>query len=157
MEPEELDDKRLKDVIPPPDPSGVNTGAILKFGLSLVVIAIVVHVVVWWLFKILDDRKKSEDPSLSPLFPKQQVLPAEPRLQAMPNKTDSATQIFDKTGIDPAIQSDAEQLEGYGWVDPQNGIVRIPIDEAIKLLSEREKQTQTAPAAKTDSITNDQQ
>ena len=28
-------------------------------------------------------------------------------------------------------------LNSYGWVDQQNGIVRIPIDEAMKLLLEK--------------------
>jgi hypothetical protein len=30
-----------------------------------------------------------------------------------------------------------ERLTSYGWVDAQNGIVRIPIDHAIELLAER--------------------
>ena len=32
---------------------------------------------------------------------------------------------------------EAELLETYGWVDPQAGIVRIPIDRAIELVAER--------------------
>ncbi len=157
MEPEKLDDKSLKEIIPPADPSGVNTGAILKFGIALVVIAVVVHIVVWWLFRFLDERKKAEDPVLSPLYPKQQVLPAEPRLQAMPNKSDSSRQIFDTPSANSAMQSDASLLKEYGWVDPQNGIIRIPIDDAIRILAEKENQTQTAPAAQTNKATNDQQ
>ncbi len=34
-------------------------------------------------------------------------------------------------------QSDKQILNNYGWVDRQNGIVRIPIDEAMKLALER--------------------
>lgn len=32
---------------------------------------------------------------------------------------------------------EAERLETYGWVDPEAGIVRIPIDRAIEILAER--------------------
>jgi hypothetical protein len=156
MEPKELDDKRAKDIIPPPDISGVNTGAILKFCIALVVVAVVVHMVVWWLFNILDNRSKSQDPQLSPLFPKQQVLPSEPRLQAIPNKTGPGNQIFDVPEVDPDLQTDEELLREYGWIDPQNGIVRIPITEAMKIVAEQEKQTQTAPATQTNVSTNEQ-
>ena len=30
-----------------------------------------------------------------------------------------------------------QMLTSYGWVDPQNGVVRIPIDRAIDLLAQR--------------------
>jgi hypothetical protein len=29
------------------------------------------------------------------------------------------------------------ELEGYGWVDRQNGVVRIPVERAMTLLLER--------------------
>jgi hypothetical protein len=155
MEPEKS--TRAKDYVPGPDQSGVNTRAILKFTLALLIIGIVVHITMWWLFKFFNDRLKSEDPQLSPLVPKQQVLPAEPRLQALPNKTNTKTQIFDVPEVDADVRNDAELLKQYGWIDPKNGIVRIPIDDAIKLFVEKEKQTQTAPATQTNKTTNDQQ
>jgi hypothetical protein len=156
MEPKELDDKRAKNIIPPPDISGVNTRVILKFCVALLIIAVVVHVVVWWLFKILDNRSKSQDPQLSPLAPKQQVLPSEPRLQAIPNKAGAENQIFDVPEVDPDLQTNEDLLKEYGWVDPKNGIVRIPISEAMKIITEKEKQTQTAPSTQTNVSTNDQ-
>jgi hypothetical protein len=32
---------------------------------------------------------------------------------------------------------EAEQLEGYGWVDQSQGLVHVPIDEAIDMLLEQ--------------------
>jgi hypothetical protein len=45
--------------------------------------------------------------------------------------------------VNPAVdlerlrRSDKQILDSYGWVDRQNGIVRIPIDEAMKLVLQR--------------------
>jgi hypothetical protein len=37
-----------------------------------------------------------------------------------------------------AIRAAEDQvLNGYAWMDPEKGVVRIPIDRAIDLLSER--------------------
>lgn len=34
---------------------------------------------------------------------------------------------------------EAAEINSYGWIDRSNGIVRIPIDRAIELLSEPER------------------
>lgn len=45
--------------------------------------------------------------------------------------------------VDPAIDLDHlraeenELLERYGWIDPKNGIARIPIDKAIEIVAEQ--------------------
>jgi hypothetical protein len=53
-------------------------------------------------------------------------LPPEPRLQANPRQ-------------DLKELRDAEEarLKSYGWVDRNAGVVRIPIDEAMKLTLQR--------------------
>lgn len=53
-------------------------------------------------------------------------LPPPPRIQPVP-------------GIDMQsyYQSQQNLLNTYGWVDKQNGIVRLPIDRAMQLLLER--------------------
>ncbi len=53
-------------------------------------------------------------------------LPPEPRLQTNPRQDLK----------DMRAQEDA-LLHSYGWVDKNAGVVRIPIDEAIKLTLER--------------------
>ena len=52
--------------------------------------------------------------------------PPAPRLQTLPAQ-DLA-----------AVRAEEDRtLTTYGWVDEQAGIVRIPIDEAMKILAER--------------------
>ena len=53
-------------------------------------------------------------------------LPPMPRLQSAP-----ITDLKDMRAAEEQI------LNGYGWVDQANGVVRIPIDRAIDLLAQR--------------------
>jgi len=157
MEPKELDDKSLKEVLPPTEGSGINTRAVLIFCAVLIVIAVLVHVSMWYLFNVFDAQKKSADPTLSPLAPRQQQIPPEPRLQAMPNTADPQKQIFDPKDVESMQKNAKDVLDSYGWIDEKNGIVRIPIEEAMKLVVENEKQTQTAPATQRNAVPNVQQ
>jgi hypothetical protein len=45
------------------------------------------------------------------------------------------------------FQSQQNLLNTYGWIDRQNGIVRLPIDRAMELLLERGLPTRTTGAA----------
>lgn len=56
----------------------------------------------------------------------EQRLPPEPRLQ-----------VAAKADLDQLRATENAQLESYGWVDRDQGIARIPIERAMKLLSER--------------------
>ena len=52
--------------------------------------------------------------------------PPEPRLEAVPGQQLKELQ-----------STEEQQLHTYGWVDQNSGIVRIPIERAIELLSQR--------------------
>jgi hypothetical protein len=137
--------KSTKETLPPSDRSGINTRAVLTFCAALIVIAVVVHIAVWYLFGVFNQREKSKDPVLSPLAPKQQQLPPEPRLEAWPNTLHTDKQLFDPRAMQKLNEQSDQQLNTYGWVDDKNGIVRIPIDEAMKKVVQQAKQPQTAP------------
>jgi hypothetical protein len=157
MDIKESADKTIKEKLPPVDRSGINTRAVLMFCAILIVTAIIVHIAVLYLFKAFDNNQKEKDPVLSPLTPKQQQLPPEPRLQAAPNTLDINKQLFDSRNVE-ALKQDAEQkLNSYGWVDDKNGIVRIPITDAMKMIVEKVKQTQTAPTQTNKSSSHVQQ
>jgi hypothetical protein len=77
---------------------------------------------VWLLFMYFNAREAAQPPVEYPLAIEQEKrLPPEPRLQTNPRQ-DLA---------DLRVRED-EALAGYSWVDRNAGIVRIPIDEAIK-------------------------
>jgi hypothetical protein len=156
MDVKESADKTIKEKLPPVDRSGINTRAVLIFCAILIVTAIIVHIAVLYLFKAFDNSEKGKDPVLSPLAPRQQQLPPEPRLKASPNTLNTDKQLFDPGSVATLNEQSDEQLKNYGWVDDKNGIVRIPIQEAMKKVVEQAKQPQTAPT-QTNKTSNVQQ
>ena len=75
-------------------------------------------------------------PPASP-FEDVRTLPPEPRLQST-------------APLDLKQYRDEQEktLQGYGWVDPKAGIVRIPIDRAMDLLLQKGLPVQGSSAAK---------
>ena len=116
----------------PPDgpavqPDVVNIRAILGFGAGLIVSAIAIHLVVWLLFQYFSGREAAR---LAPVYPlaigEANRQPPEPRLQTNPRDDLRALRAHED-----------ELLNNYGWIDKPAGIVRIPIDEAMRLTLER--------------------
>jgi hypothetical protein len=101
---------------------------ILWAGVSLIVLAIVVHVGLWWLFDYFTERRTRVEappgPTAPLAWPRQ--LPPGPRLQTDPHRD-----LQEFLGAESAV------LESYGWVDQEAGIARIPISRAMELLAER--------------------
>ena len=108
--------------------SDVNIRAILSFGGGLLVLAAIVYFVVWLLFGYFTRREDRASGQRSyPLAAGQEDrLPPEPRLQTNP-----------KQDLRDLRTAEDEQLKSYGWVDKNGGVVRIPIDEAMKLTLQR--------------------
>jgi cytoskeletal protein RodZ len=138
-------DTRTKEKLPPSDRSGINTRAVMIFCAVLIMTAIIIHIAVLYLFKAFDNNEKERDPVLSPLTPKELQLPPEPRLEASPNTLNVDKQLFDPGAVQRLKDEAKQQLDNYGWVDDKNGIVRIPIQEAMKKVVEQAKQPQTVP------------
>jgi hypothetical protein len=107
--------------------SDVNITGILGFGAGLIVAAVLINLVVYVLFRYYDSR---EARPVTPQYPlaiaQENRVPPEPRLQ-----TDPRQDLADLRA------KETETLTSYGWVDQNAGIVRIPIDEAIRLTLER--------------------
>jgi len=107
--------------------SDANITAVLGFALGLFVVAVVVHVLIYFLFLYFSSREAHR---LAPQYPmaigQEQQLPPEPRLQTNPRED-----LLKLREAEDAV------LDGYGWVDRNAGIVRIPIALAMKLTLER--------------------
>jgi len=101
----------------------VSLRSVLVFALAIAVITAVVLVSMWGLFEVFERQAAQNDPVLSPHAVPAGQLPPEPRLL-----TDEPLNLQTvKTG-------EREALDGYGWIDQQNGVARIPIEEAKKRL-----------------------
>jgi hypothetical protein len=107
--------------------SDVNFRAILTFGISLTVAAALIHVLLWLLFMYFQNREARAGVRQFPLAAEQQNrLPPQPRLQINPRQDLSELRAGEES-----------ILNTYGWVDQTAGVVRIPIDEAMRLTLER--------------------
>jgi len=108
--------------------SDVDFFSVLKFAAGLAALVIVSYLVVYGVFRYLSaSTDRASGQRLYPLAATQENrLPPEPRLQTNPRQD-----LLDlRTG-------EREQLTGYQWVDRNNGVVRIPIEDAMRLTIER--------------------
>ncbi|MGE0592205.1 MAG: hypothetical protein AB7G23_11860 [Vicinamibacterales bacterium] len=101
---------------------------IVKLGIWLAVATVLVHFGMGFVFSWLSsDRTEGQGQRRFPVAVEDGMrLPALPRLQGVPLRDITEHRILEN-----------EQLEGYGWVDREAGTVRIPIEEAMRLVVER--------------------
>lgn len=119
----------VRDDIPPDTSAGhekrdLSTRVVAIFGISLIIGAAVVHVVIWLLFLYfgnLHDRAYPREYPLAQVGAPRQA--PEPRLQEKPRED-----------LKRLRAEERRILQGYGWVDQQRGVVHIPIERAMELL-----------------------
>ena len=105
----------------------VTTGAVVRVGVIVFAVALVGSLILLPLMSLLETRWAATDPPTPPLTRFEPGRrPPEPRLQQQP---------FDD--VRDLHAAEAAWLGGYGWVDRQAGIVRIPIEDAMSLVLER--------------------
>ena len=87
-----------------------------------------------WVFKYF---QKVENPAsfVAAPFTGAEPVPPPPRIQSNP-----------AADIQSYLESQQKALNTYGWIDRQNGIVRLPIDRAMDLLLQRGLPTRPANA-----------
>ena len=102
-------------------------GIIVKFLFWLAVSAVAVHLGLGVVYSLLIDRAMERGEQRYPLAAAQgQRLPPAPRLQQKPRN-----QLYDFR------EGERTLLEGYGWMNRNEGVVHIPIEEAMRLTVER--------------------
>ncbi|MCC6456967.1 MAG: hypothetical protein IT328_18570 [Caldilineaceae bacterium] len=103
----------------------VNVRAILWFAGGLLVVLIIVQVLLFWMVRSWSGRPLSIEPQLAPS--NATPVPVQgPGLDANP-----------EAELDTLLGGEAERLNGYGWIDREGGVVRIPIERAMSLLVEQ--------------------
>lgn len=112
--------------------SDASPRGLVYFVLFIAAILAVTSLLLIWLFK---HYERAENPGsfVAAPFAGARPLPPAPRIQADP-------------GVDEQDywQSQQNLLNTYGWIDRQNGIVRLPIDRAMELLLQRGLPTRPA-------------
>jgi hypothetical protein len=114
--------------------SDVNIWAIGKFAIALVIMTVLSLGLLIGLFRFFQSRDNPNAAKVDPVktFPSPQLEQNEPR------------------DLEQYRETEQKLLNGYAWVDPQKGVVSIPIDQAIDLLAKRglpsRQQAPQAPA-----------
>lgn len=102
----------------------VNAFAVTAAGMAIFGLVVVVVFAMWFVFNLFSRNadRGAERPELA----REETLPPEPRLQN------------DPVGAYHDIRRAEDQLlEGYAWIDPEKGVVRIPVNRALDLLAQR--------------------
>ena len=104
--------------------SDADVRSLLKFGISLFLILVAVLISMKWMFFYFA-KSQQLGPPASP-FENARVLPPAPRLQVQP-----------RVDLQAYCKDQLDELNTYGWVDPHNEVVRIPVDRAMDLTAQR--------------------
>ena len=126
---------------------GVETGqidreigvkGIVWSGVALVVVALVVHFLIWGLLRGFDKLDDRQDVPLTPIeaaSPQPADFP-EPRLQT-----------HQELDLEKVREEEDLKLRKAGWVNRQQGVVRVPVDVAIDVIAKRGVAPLGAPPA----------
>ena len=99
-----------------------------RFAIWLAIAILISSALVYGTFWFFEGRAAviNEQARQFPLAAGQAQAPPAPRLQTQPFKD-----------VYQLKQAQLEKLQSYGWVDQSAGVVRIPIDEAMRIVIER--------------------
>ncbi len=124
-------DRTNKQVPPQSGGAEVNFPLIIKIGIGLVILAVIVHIGLWWLFFQLKAREALQDQAISPLARRGVAVPPWPRLV-----------VNEPLGLREQRQREDAVLQNYGWVNKQDGIARVPVTRAMKMYLQQQQQGQ---------------
>ena len=125
----------------------LNVWAVVKFAIGLLVLGIVSYVVLYGLLKLFEHQEvASQAPAPRMQRGPADRLPPPPRLQMMPgNPSDFTTPDAEMRAM---LAEQNKTLNSYGWVNKDAGVVRISIDEAMKLVIQKGLPAKPAAAAR---------
>jgi hypothetical protein len=121
------------------EPRDINVGTVVKQLIYLALTIIIALLICVPVLKVLTNVAADADKPMPPVRAEMNVeerdrmsLPPEPRLQGIPGHlSDPQQDLRDK------IVADTAANESIGWVDKSNGIAKIPVSEAMKLIAEK--------------------
>ena|SRR5205809_7167618 len=111
--------------------SDVNLRGILVTAAALLAVTVVIYLVCWWMFDLFWSREAAAKRSQFPLAAAERGKhPRQPQLEGIKN-TEGQPAYMRPRQL-PAEEQ--ERLNKTGWVDEKQGIVHIPIDQAMRVI-----------------------
>ena len=113
------------------DPSDVSFKGVVYFLIGLVISLIIIHFVIGLIFAGLTEQAQRRDRELMRTRPVAAVA------AARPNFPEPREQISPRMDLQALRVRDEAELNSNGWVDKKAGVVRIPIERALELITQR--------------------
>ena len=127
----------------------INVGTVIKQLIYLGITIVVSLVICVPILNFLTSRSAQNDTPMAPVRAEMSQpardameLPPEPRLQGVPGHEKDAQQ-----DLREKIAAETAANESTGWVDKANGVAKIPVSEAMKIIAEKAGKGSAAPAA----------
>ena len=109
--------------------------AVIAFLVGLIVTIALIHIVVWGLYRFLARGEVVPEPRSASIVTPTNVLPqGEDPVQRFPQPTLQPDPPADLDKFRARLQ---EHLGSYGYIDQQQGVMYIPIERAIDIMSEQ--------------------
>ena len=105
--------------------------SITRFGISLAFLIVLSQLLLWWVFDRLSERETKLSPHVPAIVKSQApTLPPEPRLQG-----NAPLDLNPRLDLKQMRADEDAFLNHYGWIDPDHGIVHIPLDQALDVVA----------------------
>ncbi len=126
----------------------INVGTVVKQLIYLGITIVVALAICVPILNFLTSRSAENDTPMAPIRAEMSQpardameLPPEPRLQGVPGHDKDAQQ-----DLREKIAADTAANESTGWVDKANGVAKIPVSEAMKIIAAKAGKGWAAPA-----------
>ena len=103
----------------------VDVRGILRFGGALTIVAVVIHIALYWLLLYYNQREARRETPITSAQRKEEP-PPEPRLRVAP-----------RADLLEMRRAEDQVLNSYGWVDRDKNIVRVPIERGMEIIVKR--------------------
>jgi hypothetical protein len=130
--------------------SDVSVRALIWFAVICAVSGLIIHGVLFLFFRglIKLERNRNTGSMTAMARPEDMSVPKnQPLLQPFPRKEVKPYQNTPVTELGDMRSAEQRTLTTYGWVDPQKGVVHIPIDVAMRETLQRGLPVQSVGAA----------
>jgi len=126
----------------------VNVFQITSFGIGLLISVLVAVFAMWALFVFLAKREDARNvPMPQKMSEERQTLPPEPRLSGVAVENGKIVKpVYPRVELKELRDDEDAILNNYAWIDPNAGIVRIPIGEAIDMVAKKGLPSKPSPA-----------
>ena len=121
----------------------LSPGGIVAFLVGLAIVGLLIHVILFGMFRYLDRYAKTHEPPQNPLV---KTTNGDTRVAA-PQEADKfplpRLETNERSEFTPQLLQEEGVLRSYGWIDQKSGTAHIPVEHAMELLAQRGLPTAT--------------